>query len=188
MDWRTFFSKLAESLAWPFVVLSIVLVLRKDIADLLPRLRKLKHKDTELEFAERVAELAKEVEPRTEGEKVQFSESSLSDQFDFILKLAAIAPRSAVLEAFRVLEAAALKAVALTYPNLDANEQRNQSQLFSLLKGSVLDLNQFHQFNELRRLRNNAAHADRFELRGIPIESYINIALSLANQINSYHP
>ena len=57
MDWKTFIAQIINSIAWPLVVVFIVYQLKDRLAELLPRLKKLKHKDTELEFAEKLNEL-----------------------------------------------------------------------------------------------------------------------------------
>lgn len=38
-------------------------------------------------------------------------------------------------------------------------------------------------FDELRMLRNKAAHDKDFNLHGMPVESYIYLSLNLANKI-----
>ena len=58
MDWKTFIAQIINSIAWTLVVVFIVYQLKDRLAELLPRLKKLKHKDTELEFAEKLNELA----------------------------------------------------------------------------------------------------------------------------------
>ena len=50
MDWLTFISKLVEALAWPAVVVGVLLHLRKEFPSIVRSLRKLKFKDVELEF------------------------------------------------------------------------------------------------------------------------------------------
>jgi hypothetical protein len=61
MDALQFTSSLVGSLAWPSVVLAIVVALRKPLSDLLPLLQRLKYKDLELDFGKRVEELRAEV-------------------------------------------------------------------------------------------------------------------------------
>ena len=57
-----------------------------------------------------------------------------------------------------------------------------------MLQGKVLSKMQLHQFNELRKLRNQAVHMEEFELKNMPIKAYIDIALTLANNLESYNP
>jgi len=57
-----------------------------------------------------------------------------------------------------------------------------------MLKGEVFDSQQYHQFNQLRKLRNEAAHTEDFDVRGMPVEAYIDIALSLAARLEGDNP
>jgi uncharacterized protein YutE (UPF0331/DUF86 family) len=188
MDWKTFVAQIIDTLAWPAVVLLVVYQLRDKIAELLPRLKKFKHKETEIEFAEGVTELVQEREA-TEGAEIELPRSDeFRDQFDFLMRLANISPRSAVIESFRILEAAAAKKAARLYPHEEGRSVRSPLQLQKMLKGEVFDSQQYHQFNQLRKLRNEAAHTEDFDVRGMPVEAYIDIALSLAARLEGDNP
>ena len=58
MDTLTFVSEALKSLAWPVVVVFLVLMLKKPITELIPLLRKLKYKELEMEFSEAVIQSA----------------------------------------------------------------------------------------------------------------------------------
>jgi hypothetical protein len=92
MDWKEFISQVIGSLAWPLVTMFIVWQLRDKFGELLPRLKKFKHKDTELEFSELVTELV--LESKSEKNVVPASKSQDSkENFNFMLKLSEISPR-----------------------------------------------------------------------------------------------
>jgi len=61
----------------------------------------------------------------------------------------------------------------------------SQSKEMAATKGKILTPHQYHQFNELRRLRNQAAHMEDFDLQGMHIAAYIDIALTLANNLEN---
>ncbi|MDC8802221.1 hypothetical protein PRZ61_01990 [Halomonas pacifica] len=188
MDWKTFFSQIIDSLAWPAVTVFVVVLLRDKITDLLPRLKKFKHKETEIEFTEGVAELVQEREAQgIEGEELA-QKNEYQNQFGFLSRLADISPRSAVLESFRIVESAAAKKAARLYPDLESRYARSPLHLQKMLKGEVLSRNEFYQLDQLRKLRNEAAHAEEFEVRGMPVEAYIDIALSLASRLEAENP
>lgn len=188
MDWKTFIAQIVGSIAWPAVVMFLIYQLKDRLAELLPRLRKLKHKDIELEFSEKLNELAIE----SEASKEDFLESEkrpeINEQFNFLMKLSDISPRSAVIEAYRVLESASAKAAAKAYQEFEAQQIFNPIQIQKMLQAKVISKNQAHQFNELRKLRNQAAHMEDFELKNMPVEAYIDIALTLANSLENYEP
>jgi hypothetical protein len=187
LDWKTFIAQIVESVIWPGVIIFAIWLLRDKLGELLPRLKKLKHKETEIEFAEKITELVSEGAERAQPSIVAKSRES-EVQFEFLMKLSDISPRSAVIEAFRALESASEKAVIKAYPEFEAKDVRNPMQIQKLLKNKVLEPEQYHRIRELRILRNKAAHMEDFNLHGMPIEAYIDIALTLANQLEQYEP
>lgn len=188
MDWMTFVVEMTKALAWPISVAIGIYHFKGEVAKLLPRLKKLKHKDTELEFAERVEELAKDIaKTNDKTQPIAIGENFLDD-YNVLVRLADISPRSAVMEAFRTVEAAAARALVKAYPELKEKGAMPQIQLLKLLRGRVLDDQSYRQLNELRMLRNKAAHDEEFSLHGMPIEAYVDIALTIANHLESYKP
>lgn len=188
MDWLTFFTEMTKALAWPVSVAFGIYYFKGEVAKLLPRLKKLKHKDTELEFAERVEELAKDV--ASTGDKTQSAVigDSFSNDYNVLVRLADISPRSAVMEAFRTVEAAAARALVKAYPELKDKGAISPIKLLKLLRGKVLDEQSCRQLNELRMLRNKAAHDEEFSLHGMPIEAYVDVALTIASHLERYEP
>ena len=184
-----FIASLVGSLAWPVVAVYIIYLLKDRIADLLPRLKRFKHKDTELEFIEGVKELKKEAALQEQAPPISLPrQDQWSDQFTFLARLSEISSRAAVLEAWRILETSAARVAANAYPELDRTLVQSPVNLRKVLKDRVLDPHEWKQFDELRRLRNTAAHADEFDLRGMPIETYLDIALSLARRLDQHEP
>lgn len=188
MDWMTFIVEMTKALVWPVTVVIAVFYFKGEVAKLLPRLKKLKHKGTELEFAERVEELAKDVaasggelQPPAHGER-------LSNDYGVLMRLSDISPRAAVMEAFRTVEGAAARALSKAYPELREKDAIPPIQLIRLLRGKVLDDDSSRQLSELRILRNKAAHDEQFSLHGMPIEAYIDIALTIASLLERYEP
>lgn len=185
MDWKTFTSEIINSLAWPAVTLLSVISLKDKVGDLLPRLKKLKHKDTELEFIEGVTELAKEAitiqTPEIESDQTKMDRAVLQ-------RLANISPRAAVIEAYRIVEIAGVKAIEEFYPELKGHDVRSQVQVSKMLRDKILTPERYQQLRELLMLRNKAAHDERFSLTGSPIQAYIDIALSLSSELERAHP
>lgn len=189
MDWKTFIVEIFSSLAWPVVVLILAFHLKDNLGELILRLRKLKHKDTELEFSETINELVTERDTQPEDEKINDKRILETDEnYDFLMKLSEISPRSAIQEAYRVLENSAFNALARLHPKIYGSGIRQPYQLLNMLRGEALTPQQFHEFKELRKLRNSAAHETDFELRGMPIEAYIDIAITLARRLDEQKP
>ena len=186
MDWMTFIVELSKALAWPIAFITAVVILRNNFTQLFPRLKKLKHKDTEVEFFE---EMLKELEAENQEQiNIDSKPSDLLDsdhQYNFLKELSDASPRAAVLESYRILESALTKRLRLKYPEL--REKRNPANE-KPIESQVLDPQQFEQLKELRALRNRAAHMDDFDLKRMPIHVYIDTAVSLAKQIESGMP
>lgn len=185
MDWKTFITAIIASLAWPVVVIFSIIILKSNLGDLLPRLKKLKHNDTELEFIAGVKELAKEdsalPKPEIESQEVKLNREVLQ-------RLGNISPRSAVIEAYRIVEVAGVKAIEAFYPDLKGRDLHSQVQVSKMLRDKVLSSERYHQLRELLMLRNKAAHDEEFSLTGSPIETYIDVALSLSSELEQAKP
>ncbi len=181
MDWKTFIVEIIEAVIWPAVVVFVLFIFRDTIVTLIPRLERFKHKETEIEFSKAIQKLEADIsQDRQLIEALIPTEPEDEDEIAFMLKLARISPRSAVVEAWRRLEGAAANAIARTYPDLPPPKLYTPRQMAELMQGSILDEDEYRDYEVLRRLRNAAAHSDNFDLRGRPIEMYIDIALSLA--------
>lgn len=185
MDWKTFVSHVIEHTAWPLVLLIVLFQFRKELSTVISRLKKVRHKDTEMEFAKGVAQLVEERKSTGNHEKSSDSSDTYEDYLNFLLSLASISPRSAVLESFRILETSAAKKAAKLFPTYKQNSPRSALHYQNILKGKILTPQQYHQFNQLRELRNEAAHIEDFDIKGMPVEAYIDIALSLTASLES---
>jgi len=62
MDWLTFISNTIKAISWPTAVIILVIILRRPLVRLLLLLRRLKYKDLELDFGERLEELEDQAE------------------------------------------------------------------------------------------------------------------------------
>src|ERR1017187_6632289 len=87
MDWLQFIASLIGSLAWPAAMVLVVLLLRRAIFRVLPRLRRLKYGDAEAEFGEKLAQVEEEIAelpaPTSLPKKVDPTEQRLVDMGDF---------------------------------------------------------------------------------------------------------
>ena len=184
MDVLTFIAEIFKSVVWPVSTLLIVFFLRRPLRDLLLAVRKLKWGELEAEFGkdlERVRDLIDDRE--LESPPVispEFPESSRT----FLLKLANASPRSAVLEAWRQVETAAVQAVRNQTSNGDL-PRHTATVGKTLLGAGLIDDAEFQVFTILRGLRNRAAHESHFELAQDEAIEYAIMAQRLANTIES---
>ena len=161
MDWLTFIATVIGSLVWPSAVVLLVVVLREPIKALLPLLQRIKYKELEMEFGRRVEEVREEVARELPGETVL---ALPGDEPSALARIAEISPRSAVLEAWRGVELAALDAARA----IGGESFRNKTLTFQAIRlleqNESLDRSVTSLLRDLRGLRNEAAHAPDFAL------------------------
>ena len=112
MDWRTFISQIVASVAWPTVIVGLVLLLRRELVSLLGGLRRVRWRELEAEFdagLERARDAADT--QANDGGAVQPPESLASlladgddPLADRVLALARLSPRSLIMESWRLVE------------------------------------------------------------------------------------
>lgn len=189
MDFLVFVSEIAGSVAvvigacaWPLTALLLVLLLRKPLLDLAEgvKLARLKYRDWELIFREKVDRLETEAEradipkPTDAKEKRQTRE---------LFELADVSPRAAVLGAWLVVESA-LDRLAEDY-GLRTDCPRTFIVSDALRKRGRISFEVFHILKELRHLRNIAAREKDFEVGTEEVFDYIRLAFRMADSLES---
>jgi len=174
VDVLTFVSKLAETLAWPAVVLIVVSLLRKEVSALLAIVKKVKAGPVEAEFEREINELKSVADAELPAVERQASATSGQNELE---QLAQINPRAAIIEAWRRLELAARS--ALSRLGISMNWRDAASPLAharSLAKNALLSQEELVLFNDLRNLRNMSVHAENFSPTLEAALSYIEVA------------
>jgi hypothetical protein len=183
MDWLTFISKVIEAIAWPAVVVAVLLYLRKELPNIVKSLRKLKFKDVELEFGEAAIALAAETKRVVPAAKTGITIQG-QDEETVVAKLSTIAelsPRAAILEAWLLVEGAAADLLrnqqSMTTLSANPGPMRIRE---GLRRAEVLTPPQEAAFEHLRRLRNEAVHAPDAEFTAAAVASYVQSAVAMA--------
>lgn len=170
--------ELVVGVAWPVTVLTIVFVFKREAVGLLARLTKLRYKELEADFGETLRELKAEtpvVPPSPTAEALPAGR--LDRRMSELLELAEVAPRAAVLEAWLEVEKAVRDlAIAADVPET----ARSHDQLRQLVQREVVPASYLGSFDELRRLRNTAAHSPEFEISTQVVQGYVDFSLNLA--------
>jgi Sec-independent protein translocase protein TatA len=190
MDSLTFIAELVKALAWPMSIVLMVFLLRHVLRDLLPSLRKLKYKEFEAEFSEELAkaELQAEQAKLPSPEQAVEIASSMSEPVNEKYKrLAEIAPRVAIMEAWRDVELA-LNAAATgwDFDNPQDDSSPNLSSVIArLTREGKLDPGEQDFLEYMRSLRNRAAHAHDIDLRSDQAYDYAVLASRITARIRS---
>lgn len=165
MDWLTFFSNAVASLAWPTVLLVIVVVLRRELGNLVGTLRRLKWKDLEAEFGQELKELeaaAKRLPP-AEAKPIlsdHTSANSHTDGTSTVQALARLSPSAALLTSWIVVEEAIGRAVNRLAISADPPWMVSPLRKTELLQQYTnIDHSTLAVLHRLRALRNRAAHS-----------------------------
>ena len=184
MDWKTFFSRLIDSIVWPITIFLLVVLLKKPLIELALTLKKLKFKDLELEFGRELVKVQQLEKEEPQAPKDDF----IKDLAERYKELADISPQACILDAWKELEVAARNAVSRTFPHPD--EIRNIHTPMSignmLLKREILNKRQLEIFTRLRLLRNKAAHSVAIPLKKSEAVEYATSVLHLVLYLNKF--
>lgn len=178
MDWLTFISSVIHYVAWPATLLIIVVLLRKPIRDLIPLLKRLKWKELELEFTEKLVEaktLAAEVLP-PHPKDPPLHKTPTSPPYK--------SARNAIIESWSIVESAAFNAISKLSPGhvfpLSALDLRDALNRLGILNAKEMEL-----YDSMLGLRNKLVHDADFEIDFASANQYSNIAGGLAERLRS---
>lgn len=185
MDWLTFLSNIINALAWPATLIVLLALIRKQLPQIARTLRRLKYKDIEMEFGETAEAIANEVKaivPATQSEN-NIAGQEKSEVKARLEAIADLAPRAAILESWLQVEAAAADVIRQNNLDVSTPYPGPMSLRDSLLKGGVLDKRQIVIFEQLRTLRNEAAHVPDAEFTKAAVSNYIESAIAIASYL-----
>jgi len=182
MDTLTFIVELLKAFAWPIVIVILIAMLRKPIAQLIPLLHRLKYKGLELEFSKEVFKLADQVERDVPMLHERNHKEWGDDQL--LTFKAQHSPRTAILEAWLKLENVAIDTLRRKRPDFTKASFISPRYITnSLQKAEVLDKKQISIFNKLRRLRNMAVHSLDFNLDLDAVAEFVYLTEMFINHI-----
>lgn len=168
--------QLVDILAWPLVLVGLLVLFRLEVRGLIGNLRSLRWKEMQAEFDSQLDSaraLVDEVEVAAPNSAPATLTASVQD-------LAEVAPRAAVLEAWRgVEEALAGRVERETAGRADspAGRGRNSASALQYLVGrGLIDRPTHDLLDVLRKLRNAAAHAPAFTLEVEQAKDYVVMA------------
>lgn len=167
MNILEFISKIIGEISWPITAVVLVIILRKNIAELLTSLTKLKFKDLEMDF-QRLAESAGKLpsaQPPPPDEKL-VSRAIYASFEDQIFDVVERAPSAAILLAWASVETSMSSAVARMAISAEPPKYRSPvHNLEQLQKYTKLPQEVSHTINEMRMLRNKVAHDEKQRIR-----------------------
>lgn len=185
MSWLEFIAKIIDSLVWPAFILFVLYILRGELPAIARSLKKLRYKDLELEFeksAQEIVEKAKSSLPET-SKTIQLSGQSQDELIDRLVSISELAPRSAILESWLVVEAAAVDVARKKGISTFKSHPGPMRLRDYLVKGDLLNKDQQGVFEQLRNLRNEAVHVADADFTQKAVYDYITSALQMAGYL-----
>ena len=180
MDTLSFVAKLVEVLAWPGALVTVVLLLRKELRQLVPLLRKIKAGPVEAEFEREIASLERAAPPAALPTPPVSATPRKLELFGLVRE----DPRTAILQSWLDVEAAALRAVereALHVPEHDATSPTGAIR--AVARDTSLSANWVATYYQLRELRDKAANQADFTPKVEPAAAYVELASRLQRQL-----
>lgn len=176
MDNLTFISNLITALAWPAATIVIVVLLRGELASLLSRIKKIKHRDSEIDLAGEISEAAKDAE-----KVLNHAATEKTPEEERIGRLAEDSPRGAILDSWLSIEEAmsqyamrhGIESETLHSPP----HRRIQNIQLHNLDVPTLGHGIIEMLDKLRRIRNDAVHRTDADITPAVAKDYAALAV-----------
>jgi hypothetical protein len=171
---------IVSALAWPLTVIWLAATFRKPVVELIPGLKRLRVKELELEFREKLPEPQGPVKSLA-SENLEAQEAKLLNRPSHYRQLSRVSPASAIMETWCEIEAAAADAFTRhASPGMRVFVEQNEVFEYLRSKG-LISADDYGRIENLRGLRNKVAH--ELDISGIGsqlIDRYVATALELA--------
>jgi hypothetical protein len=175
-DWLDFFSSVIHSLAWPAAIVLVVLLLRTELRDVILRIRRLRAAGVEVEVGEKI----EEIERRAEEVLPPIVPAATGRDEEQLQTSANLSPRGAVLDSWLALEDE-IRAAA-TRAGIDVTSRSSVGWLLGELQRRERIKPELRaMIEDLRAVRNAAAHSRDFDLSPGRALEYATLARRLAN-------
>jgi hypothetical protein len=176
MDNLTFISNSITALVWPIATVVIVILLRSEISSLLGRIKKIKHKDSEIDLAGEVSDVVKSAD-----KILSKSLPERAPEQERIGRLAEDSPRGAILDSWLYIEEA-MDEYARRHGIESQNPhsppyQRIQSIQLHNLDVATLGHGIIEILDKLRRIRNDAVHRTDVDITTAIAKDYAALAV-----------
>lgn len=188
-----FMHGVVAALAWPLVIFSIALILKKPIGQVLLTLTRLRYKDFEVDFSRELRELerqakAVQVIPKRTG-KLSGGPKDPPELLDEAEELVGDFPEPAVAVAWSAIEGALINAVEAVTGSDECRRWSARRNIQVLLEHGVLDPNTADLLNRMQKLRNYAVHERWNAFGGISIDEandFIGLARGVSARLSSH--
>ncbi|MGE7121822.1 DUF4145 domain-containing protein [Peribacillus sp. NPDC046944] len=146
-----FISSIINSIAWPIVVLTISILLRKPIVKILYNLTKVTFNNIEMDFEQKLDQLESNLEDKGLTENIDYPVNKRDKE---ITTIAQISPTASITMAWSMIE----QEINSTMDKLGEGSSNPTHNIRYLKENNLIGLDTEQALHELRVLRNNAVH------------------------------
>ncbi len=175
------FVEIIKAIAWPVSIIWLGYIFHSEVRLLLERMSSIKYKDVEASFEKKLSEAESKSKSIAVPDKEETDEEL--SQKEQLLRISEVSPRAAVVEAWTLIETAALKnglwagtAIKRTNPKMIIDHLHKTGKF----SPESLDL-----IENLRRIRNQASHMPDFSITQSEAERYLGLAAESAAVIEA---
>ncbi len=179
-----YFVEIIKALAWPIAVIWISFIFRAEVRVLLDRVSSLKYKGVEANFGkflEKAESEAKNIQSPIKRGDLEAENS----QVEQLLRISEVSPRASVVEAWTLVEAAAMKNGLVTFIGNTMKRTSPKMILDHLAASGKFSTESLALLGELRIIRNKATHLPDFAVTQSDAERYLELAVKGAAVISA---
>ncbi|MBN2595375.1 MAG: hypothetical protein JXR82_01155 [Marinifilaceae bacterium] len=195
METKEFILGLIKALIWPVTILVIILLLRKQIKNLLNQLKSFKIKDAEFNFEKEIQAVKSQAKALTKQDNTDKTIDDYIQREDKKLKrlieLAELSPRGAILETWieleeNILEAGERNLTGCTAAPSNINKNSTHGKIMKDFNERGFISNHYLElYYGLKRIRNEAVHVQDKELSYQVCIEFINMAFELKRKLKN---
>jgi hypothetical protein len=172
---------LLVGIAWPAALIWIAHMFKAELRSLIPRMSQLKYKDVEAKFEIGLVEAEAKVTVIEQSSRSSGPRPEITSKLELLRRIAAVSPRASIMEAWVLVEDAAGKAGFVQGTAIP----RVNSYLFveELVRAEKLPKGSINLIDQMRTLRNHAAHLPDFSLSQDEADRYLQLAARISELI-----
>ncbi|AXY01286.1 hypothetical protein D1115_08955 [Vibrio alfacsensis] len=178
--------KLVEALAWPIVTIWLAYIFRAEVRSLFGRVSALKYKELEASFEQELSKAeskALKVIPErsrvSSGYEIPVYPAPYDLKYEQLIRIADESSRAALLEAWVDVESSLYQAAEMQGID-NAKHVVPRKVLVDLIETGKYAKTIYPLFEDLRKLRNEAAHVQQFEPTKQQTRRYLEMAIEMS--------
>lgn len=174
---------LIVGVAWPVATVWIAYIFKAELKALFARISQLKYKEVEANFEKGLAEAEAEARKVQNVARPTLPQPEKISQLDQLRRIAEVSPRAAIMEAWVLIETAAIASGITSGVSIPRVNPRTLAEY--LAHSGKIPEESIALLGKLRQLRNQAAHLPEFVLSQDEAERYLELAVKISEIIGS---